>query len=62
MSYKRLKGKKVMLSESEMHYCEVLKNVYKINPSQFIRQAFVEKLKKDIPKFKAESKKQKLPF
>lgn len=61
MSYKRLKGKKVMLSESEMHYCEVLKNVYKINPSQFIRNAFVEKLQREMPKIR-ENNKEKLPF
>jgi len=58
----KLKTKQIRLSDSEYHYCEVLKNVYKINPSHFIRQAFVEKLKKDIPKFRAESKKIKLPF
>jgi len=39
MSYKRLKQKVVMLSEEELHYCEVLKNVYKINPSQFIKRS-----------------------
>ena len=58
----KLKTKQIRLSDSEYHYCDVLKNVYKINPSHFIRQAFVEKLKKDIPKFRAESKKIKLPF
>lgn len=61
MSYKRLKQKVVMLSEEELHYCEVLKNVYKINPSQFIRLAFLEKLKRDIPKIR-ENNKVKLPF
>jgi len=49
----KLKTKQIRLSDSEYHYCDVLKNVYKINPSHFIRQAFVEKLKKDIPKFRA---------
>jgi len=61
MSYKRLKGKKIMLSEKELHYCEVLKNVYKINPSQFIRNAFVEKLQREMPKIR-ENNKEKLPF
>jgi len=58
----KLKTKQIRLSDSEYHYCDVLRKVYKINPSHFIRQAFVEKLKKDIPKFRAESKKIKLPF
>jgi len=62
MPYKPLKQKVIMFSDQELHFCEVLKKVYKINPSHFIRQAFVEKLKKDIPKFRAESKKIKLPF
>ena len=61
MSYKRLKSKKVMLSDDELHYCEVLKKVYKINPSQFIRQAFIEKLIKDIPKIREKNNK-KIPF
>lgn len=45
----RLKTKQIRISDLEFHYCEVLKNVYKINPSNFIRQAFVEKLQKDMP-------------
>lgn len=57
----QLKTKQIRLSESELHYCEVLKNVYKINPSQFIRLAFREKLKRDIPKIR-ENNKVKLPF
>jgi hypothetical protein len=57
----KLKTKQIRLSESELHYCEVLKNVYKINPSQFIRMAFREKLKRDIPKIR-ENNKVKLPF
>jgi len=61
MSYKRLKGKKIMLSEKELHYCEVLKQVYKINPSHFIRQAFVEKLQREMPNIR-ENNKEKLPF
>jgi hypothetical protein len=57
----KLKTKQIRLSESELHYCDVLKNVYKINPSQFIRLAFREKLKRDIPKIR-ENNKVKLPF
>jgi hypothetical protein len=40
---------------------DVLKEVYKINPSSFIREAFQEKLKKEIPKLR-ENNKEKLPF
>jgi hypothetical protein len=57
----KLKTKQIRLSESELHFCDVLKNVYKINPSQFIRLAFREKLKRDIPKIR-ENNKVKLPF
>ena len=64
MSYKRLKQKVVRFSEKELHFCEVLKKVYKINPSQFIRQAFVEKLERDIPTIRKEfaEKNNDLPF
>lgn len=58
---KNKKPKQIRLSDEEYHYCEVLKNVYKINPSQFIRMAFREKLKRDIPKIR-ENNKVKLPF
>jgi len=57
----KLKTKQIRLSDSEYHYCEVLKNVYKINPSHFIRQAFVEKLQRDMPMIR-ENNKEKLPF
>jgi len=57
----KLKTKQIRLSDSEYHYCDVLKNVYKINPSHFIRQAFVEKLQRDMPKIR-ENNKEKLPF
>jgi hypothetical protein len=58
----RLKSKQIRLSDEELHYCEVLKNVYKVNPSNFIRQAFVEKLKKDIPEIRKKNRKIDLPF
>jgi hypothetical protein len=35
-----------------IHYLDVLKNKYKINKSQFIRTAIVEKIKKDIPEIR----------
>jgi len=57
----KLKTKQIRLSDSEYHYCDVLKNVYKINPSHFIRQAFVEKLQRAMPKIR-ENNKEKLPF
>lgn len=61
----RLKRKEIRLSEEEHHFCEVLQKVYKINTSSFIRQAFVEKLKKDIPEIRkrfAENYSRNLPF
>jgi len=58
----RLKSKQIRLSEAEMHYCEVLKSVYKINPSQYIRQAFVDRLKNDLPKLREKHKKSECPF
>jgi len=57
----KLKRKEIGLSESELHYCDVLRKVYKINPSHFIRQAFVEKLQRDMPMIR-ENNKEKLPF
>lgn len=60
----KLKTKQIRLSESELHYCEVLKNVYKINPSNFIRNAFIEKLQRDMPTIRKEfaEKHKNLPF
>ena len=60
----RLKTKQIRFSEKELHFCEVLKNVYKINPSQFIRQAFIEKLQRDMPEIRKEfaERNENLPF
>jgi hypothetical protein len=57
----RLKRREIRINEFETHCMDVLKNVYKINPAQFVRQAFQEKLKREIPKLR-EINKEKLPF
>jgi len=57
----KLERKEIRLSKFELHCCEVLKQKYKINPSHFIRQAFVEKLRREIPAIR-EQNKVKLPF
>ena len=58
------KPKLIRFSEDEHHYMNVLKNVYNINPSAYIRKAFVTQLKKDILEIRKEfnEKKNRLPF
>jgi len=57
----KLERKEIRLSKFELHCCEVLKQKYKINPSHFIRLAFQEKLKRDMPAIR-EQNRVKLPF
>lgn len=54
----------IRLNEFEYHVLDVLKNTYKIKPSDFIRQAIIEKAKKDGPKMREKfiEEKTKLPF
>jgi len=40
------------LNDFENHCIEVLRDVYKIKPSEFLRQALIEKIKKDIPEIR----------
>jgi hypothetical protein len=49
----KLKTKQIRLSESELHYCEVLKNVYKINPSA--KRSAID-LKNELTKLTQDSK------
>jgi len=58
----KLERKEIRLSKEELHFCEVLKKVYKINPSNFIRQAFIEKLKRDIPGIRERNRGKDCPF
>jgi hypothetical protein len=48
--------KQVKISKEQQHYLDVLKNVYKINPSSFIRIAMEEKLKRDIKELRKKHK------
>ena len=50
----RLKRKEIRLTDEEHYFCGVLQKVYKINASNFIREAFIEKLKNDIPEIRKE--------
>lgn len=44
------------------HYFDVLSGKYNIKRSQFIREAILEKLKRDVPKIRKQSKKSDCPF
>jgi len=57
----RLKRIEIRINDFEFHCIEVLKKKYHINPSHFIREAFQEKLKRDMPMIR-ENNKEKLPF
>ena len=46
---KPLKNKSFKLSEEEIHYLSVLKEIYHIKVNQFVRKAIVEKLQRDVP-------------
>ena len=50
------KTKLVRLSENEFKYLDILHKKYKINSSQFIRDAILEKMKRDVPKIRLENK------
>jgi len=57
-------NKSIKFSELDIHCMDILKSVYKIEPANFIRTAFQEKLKRDIPKLRKWKKelKEKTPF
>ena len=40
------------LNDFENHIVEVLKDCYKIKPSEFTRQALVEKCQRDLPEIR----------
>lgn len=48
--------KQVKISKEQQHYLDVLKSTYKVNPSFFIRNAIIEKLKRDIPELRKKYK------
>ena len=53
----------VIRCDSEMkRYFDILSQKYYIKRSHFIRDAIIEKLKRDIPKIRERSKKSDCPF
>lgn len=55
----------VRISEKQKHYLSVLHEKYKINSSQFIRQAIEEKMQRDVKNIRIKFKEDnsfKLPF
>lgn len=44
------------------NWLNILEQKYHINKSHFIRDAILEKFKRDTPKIKLEYKREKLPF
>lgn len=60
----KLENKSIKFSEFDFHCMDILKNMYHIKPCDFIRMAFQEKLKRDIPKLRAWKKelKERTPF
>lgn len=57
--------KTIRLSKNEKHYLDVLENTYSIKVSSFIRDAIVEKLRRDIPELRKKYKEKdefKCPF
>jgi hypothetical protein len=55
----------IMISEKQKHYLSVLHEKYKINSSEFIRQAIDEKMQRDVKNIRIKFKKDnsvKLPF
>lgn len=54
-----------MIFKEQSHCLDVLKSVYKINPSSFMRIAMEEKLKRDIKELRIKHKEKdefKCPF
>ena len=52
----------IRLPSETLKYLSILAVKYKIKRSQFVRDAIMEKLKRDVPKLRIESKKEYLPF
>lgn len=55
----------VMISEKHKYYLSILHEKYKINTSEFIRKAIIEKMERDIPKIRNKYKENlgfKMPF
>jgi metal-responsive CopG/Arc/MetJ family transcriptional regulator len=52
----------IRITPEILHYLEVISEKYKVKRSEFVRQAILEKLKRDVPKLREESKRGYFPF
>ncbi len=52
----------VRCDEKMKHYFDVLQSKYHIKRGQFIRDAIIEKLKRDVPIIRERNKKSDCPF
>lgn len=52
----------IKITSETAKYLSIIGDKYKIKRSDFVRKAIIEKLKRDIPKLRIESKKEYLPF
>ena len=52
----------IRVTDEIVHYLAVISTKYKVKRSQFVRDAIIEKLKRDVPKLRIESKKEYCPF
>ncbi len=52
----------IRITAEILHYLEVISKKYKVKRSDFVRKAILEKLQRDIPKLRIESKKEYYPF
>lgn len=52
----------IRVNKEMCHYFDVLSEKYRVKRSQFIRDAILEKLKRDVPKIREQNKKSDCPF
>jgi len=52
----------IRINDEMKHYFDVLSKIYHIKRSQFIREAILEKLRRDVPKLRVQNKKSDCPF
>ena len=52
----------IRVNDEMKHYFDVLSEKYHVKRSQFIRDAILDKLKRDVPKIREQNKKSDCPF
>ena len=52
----------IRVNDETRHYFDVLSEKYHVKRSQFIRDAILDKLKRDVPKIREQNKKSDCPF